>query len=342
MPIGEGLGSRTWLRLESWAREAGLSVGAALAGWVMPSAGPIPPLTGAAARAARRLAEGLAALRELVGRVDLVTLFDQAMEQSGYGRVLEEGTEPERWENVGQLRSQMTRYALLPLDAQLIVFLEEASLVAAVDELPDHLEKVTLITLHAAKGLEFPVIFMIGMEEGLLPHARSQTTQRGLEEERRLAFVGMTRARQRLYLTHAYMRRDYAGQPKMPPRSPFLDAIEPEAELHDLGVRGPRRAPTAPSPARGPAGWSGRPAPGAGPGHSPARQPGSPPTDAEDGGGAEIVVAVRAGDRVRHPVLGVGVVRRVQPMRDDVEVTVEFDEQGTRRLLASYAHLTRC
>jgi DNA helicase-2/ATP-dependent DNA helicase PcrA len=340
MPVGDGLGDKTWLRLESWAREAGLSVAGALAAWLTPGSARVPPLTGRAAQATRALAELLDRLRARHGRVDLVTLYDEALAGSGYGRLLQEGTEPERWENVLQLRAQLARYADLPLDAQLMVFLEEAALVAAVDELDEGREKITLITLHAAKGLEFPVVFIVGAEEGLLPHARALGSQKELEEERRLAFVGITRARQRLYLTHAGVRSTFTG-PQPQARSQFLAPLDALVEP-GASVRRPPRRPVAPparfgttrpAPARpGPA-WGAPPAP--------APRPAATGWPADDGQQAELVAAIRPGDRVRHATFGAGRVLSVKPARGDVEVTVDFAGKGVKKLLASLANLTR-
>jgi DNA helicase-2/ATP-dependent DNA helicase PcrA len=339
MPVGAGLGDKTWLRLESWAREAGLSVAGALAAWLTPGSAHVPPLTGRAAQATRALAELLDRLRARHGQVDLVTLYDEALAGSGYGRLLQEGTEPERWENVLQLRAQLARYADLPLDAQLMVFLEEAALVAAVDELDEGREKITLITLHAAKGLEFPVVFIVGAEEGLLPHARALGSQKELEEERRLAFVGITRARQRLYLTHAGVRSTFTG-PQPQTRSQFLAPLDALVEPGASVRRPPRRpiAPpahfgtTRPAPARpGPA-WGAPPAS--------APRPAATGWPADDGQPAELVATIRPGDRVRHATFGAGRVLSVTPARGDVEVTVDFAGKGVKKLMASLANLT--
>ena len=153
-------------------------------------------------------------LRARVGVLPLPELLDETLEASGYRPMLADGTEEgeERWRNLLELRSVTTRYeGLAPTDG-LDRLLEEAALVADQDELEDDPElargRVTLITLHAAKGLEFRVVFMAGLEEGLLPHARAlEADDEGeLEEERRLTYVGMTRARERLFLTHAMSR----------------------------------------------------------------------------------------------------------------------------------------
>jgi DNA helicase-2/ATP-dependent DNA helicase PcrA len=331
MPIGKGLGAKTWLQLEAWATAAGLSIGAALANLTGAIIEPAPPLTGRSLAAARNLGGLLADLRQHHGRLDLVALFDKALAESGYAAFLREGTEPERLENVATLRSELNRYLNLPIDAQLIVFLEEAALVAAVDELDaDERDKVTLITLHAAKGLEFPVVFVIGMEDGLLPHVRSLTNERELEEERRLAFVGLTRARERLYLTHAAQRTSFQGTNPQT-RSQFLDAIDPPT------VRTRPRTGASAAAGAGRSTWHAMSPTTTqrGPQRPPARLP-------DESVEPEFVVAITAGDRVRHAVFGVGTVRSVTPVRNDVEVMVDFGgERGTKKLMASLANLSR-
>lgn len=332
MPIGRGLGSRTWLRLESWAATVGLSVAGALAAWLEPGAAMAPPLTGAAAAAARNLGELFARLRAGLGALDLTTLFDQAVHDSGYATALQESGEEERWENVQALRARLADYLSLPLDAQLLTFLEEAALVADVDAIDGQRDKLLLITLHAAKGLEFPVVFITGLEEGMLPHARSLDTVTGLEEERRLAYVGITRARERLYLTYARQRTSYSGVPQVSQRSSLLDSIEAAS-----GVVGSRGRLGSGRPTSGPPSRSAPLAPTRG--STPAGRGREAWSDEGAAGQPELVAAVRIGDRVRHQRFGVGVVRAVTPTRGDIEVTVDFEGYGAKRLMASLAHL---
>jgi DNA helicase-2/ATP-dependent DNA helicase PcrA len=174
-------------------------------------------------------AELIARLRTRVGVLALPDLLDAVLEESGYRAMLADGSEEgeERWANLLELRSVTTRYDdLEPVDA-LDRFLEETALVSDQDSLEASADAVTLITLHAAKGLEFPVVFIAGLEEGVFPHSRSLDDEKQLEEERRLAYVGITRAKRRLYLSHA-VRRATWGQGTLSVPSRFLFEIPGE------------------------------------------------------------------------------------------------------------------
>jgi DNA helicase II / ATP-dependent DNA helicase PcrA len=174
-------------------------------------------------------------LRTRIGVLSLPELLDAVLEESGYRAMLADGSEEgeERWANLLELRSVTTRYEDLSPDDALDRFLEEAALVADQDSYEVGADAVTLITLHAAKGLEFPVVFIGGLEEGVFPHSRSLDDQKQLEEERRLAYVGITRAKRRLFLSHAARRATW-GQGGLSVPSRFL--FEIPAEL----MAGPR------------------------------------------------------------------------------------------------------
>ena len=147
-------------------------------------------------------------LRARVGVLDLSALLDVVLEESGYRQMLLDGSQEgeDRWANLLELREVVTRYADLEPEDALDRLLEETALVADQDSYEKDADAVTLITMHAAKGLEFDVVFITGLEEGVFPHSRALEDQRQMEEERRLAYVGLTRARHRLYLTHAATR----------------------------------------------------------------------------------------------------------------------------------------
>jgi DNA helicase-2/ATP-dependent DNA helicase PcrA len=190
-------------------------------------------LIGIAPRTRNSLAEFAALVRRLrarVGTLALPELLDDALEASGYRAMLADGSEDgeERWANLLELRAVTTRYDDLAPDDALDRLLEETALVADQDSYEGDADAVTLITLHAAKGLEFPVVFIAGLEEGLFPHSRALDDEKELEEERRLAYVGITRAKRRLYLSHAWRRATWGmGQASVPSR--FL--LEIPAEL---------------------------------------------------------------------------------------------------------------
>ena len=206
-------------------------------------------------------------------------------------------------------------------------FLEQVSLVADADEIPDSpdgdagpdLGVVTLMTLHTAKGLEFPVVFLTGLEDGTFPHLRSLGDPKELEEERRLAYVGITRARERLYLTRAAVRSAW-GAPQYGPPSRFLDEIP--GDLLDWQRLGPSF-----SGARG----SDRPAVATLAARPGVRSPGN-----------RTIVALKAGDRVTHDAFGLGTVVRVEGEGDKSLAHVDFGgEHGTKRLLLRYAPVTK-
>ena len=194
--------------------------------------------------------------------------------------------------------------------ATLSDFLERVSLVADSDEIPDgqvHGGVVTLMTVHTAKGLEFPVVFVTGMEDSVFPHARALSSARELEEERRLAYVAMTRAMQRLYLTRAAARSTW-GQPNYNPESRFLAEI-PEQYVDRRGEQ------TTPM---GVAVTSG------GPSRPTAR--------------AEVqVMQLSVGDRVLHDKFGMGTVVATQGAGEKAEATIDFKSAGQKRLLLRYA-----
>jgi len=171
----------------------------------------------------------VAKLRRRIGVLPLPELLDDVLEATGYRAMLADGSEEgeDRWANLLELRAVTTRYDDLSPEDALDRLLEETALVADQDSYEGEKDAVTLITLHAAKGLEFPVVFIGGMEEGVFPHNRALDDERELEEERRLAYVGITRAKRRLFLSHAWRRATWGGGGMSIP-SRFLLEIPPE------------------------------------------------------------------------------------------------------------------
>ncbi len=311
-PIGQGIGSKTLSNLETWGAATGQGLQAALDSLGEPDG---PQIAGRGRNLLQSVNEILTDLRAVVPLVTLSELFDRALDETGL-RSLYEGDDPEhveRWENVLQLRAMISQYDSLANEDALSTYLEEVALVSDADTMEDDLEKVTLITLHAVKGLEFPVVFICGVEEGLIPHQRALSDNpENLEEERRLFYVGITRAEQRLYLTHAFHRNRY-GYSEMSLPSSFLQSI-PESVLGNVPLkRAPRRQRIANL-------------------NEPVfevKVP-APPT----------FTRVSAGDRVFHPRFGDGVVDKVIDKDNDQEVTVTFKRHGQKRLMASLANLT--
>jgi DNA helicase II / ATP-dependent DNA helicase PcrA len=253
-------------------------------------------IEGLATRARSSLADFAALIRRLrtrVGVLPIPELLDEVLEASGYRAMLADGSEDgeERWANLLELRAVTTRYDDLSPDDALDRLLEETALVADQDQYEGGADAVTLITLHAAKGLEFPVVFIAGLEEGLFPHSRALDDEKELEEERRLAYVGITRAKRRLYLSHAWRRATWGmGQASVPSRflleipaslmvGPQLDRggeFDADAPLDLDLVFGSRRANRLNTPIRTGGGayrqGSGRPgAPAAGESFRPTR-----------------------------------------------------------------------
>ncbi|MGH7411626.1 MAG: DUF3553 domain-containing protein, partial [Candidatus Methylomirabilis sp.] len=197
-------------------------------------------------------------------------------------------------------------------------FLDSVALISDIDQYAEGRGTVTLMTLHMAKGLEFPTVFMAGMEEGIFPHAFSMTDERELEEERRLCYVGMTRAKRQLYVTSARQRRLYGSKSfNLPSR--FLDEIPPEVlEVRD---RWGSQGDSAWLPEEGAVAF-GR--------GDPAGRPYSDET---------FVDRLHPGARVRHPDWGIGVIRERSGSGDSLKVLVRFNGVGDKKLLAKYAQL---
>jgi DNA helicase-2/ATP-dependent DNA helicase PcrA len=198
-----GIGDKTVEELRAWAAARDGSL------WdAVQAAGENPNLAPRARAALAGFADIARGLMALAATEPPSAVFDASYERSGLQRVIQDGTDEgeERWTNLLELRNHAAEFDEIAAPEGLARFLEEVALVSDQDTLEDRPERVTLITLHAAKGLEFPVVFIVGMEEGLLPHKRALEDERELEEERRLTYVGMTRAKDRLYLVNARHR----------------------------------------------------------------------------------------------------------------------------------------
>jgi DNA helicase-2/ATP-dependent DNA helicase PcrA len=256
-------------------------------------------------------------------------IIEAVLEQSGLLTELEASTDPQdevRVENLKELVSASMEYEERPLEElgedeeiSLSGFLEKVSLVADADEIPDgedHGGVVTLMTLHTAKGLEFPTVFLTGMEDGIFPHARTLDDPKEIEEERRLAYVGLTRAQKRLYISRAEYRLTF-GTPKYNPGSRFLDEIPADliewknetrtsSSSGNSGLR--RRTQTAPPP--------------------------------RATGKTSVAMVLEVGQRVSHDTFGLGTVVSLSGEGDKTEATINFGGFGEKRLLLRYAPVT--
>jgi DNA helicase-2/ATP-dependent DNA helicase PcrA len=248
------------------------------------------------------------------------TILEAVLEQSGMLSELQNSTDPQdesRVENLQELVAVSIEYEEAPIEElpegseiSLAGFLEQVSLVADSDEIPegeDHGGVITLMTLHTAKGLEFPTVFLTGMEDGIFPHSRTLGERDELEEERRLAYVGLTRAQERLYLTRAEYRSAW-GSPNYNPASRFLEEIPDE--LIDWRQRSfatkPKFVSSAPPP----------------------RATGKKTTT---------TISLDVGDRVAHDTFGLGTVVKISGDGDRAEATINFGQLGEKRLLLRYA-----
>ena len=255
----------------------------------------------------------------------LRTILDQTQFQRWIQKQSESDAEAEsRWQNVQELITVTDSYSEIAAGAALDAFLEDVALVADIDDLPEgQPDAVTLITLHQAKGLEFPIVFMVGMEEQLIPHAMSANDPVQLEEERRVCYVGMTRAMRELHLVHAF-RRAYQGRVAANPPSRYVrELIDHEFTLIDHQAA--QRAPV-------------------GPDVRPARNRQVQWSDFDDQVAEPPVLqlsGLNRGDLVSHDVLGIGEVIAIRAEAGDVEVQVRFREHGVKQLLASISNLTR-
>lgn len=312
-----GIGERAEAMVEAFAQRERISFDAALA-----RAAEAPGIATRSLNSIEAFVRLLDDLRTLVeSGSDPATVLQAVLEQSGYVAELQASTDPQdetRLENLAELESVAQEFATAQPEGTLADFLEQVSLVADSDEIPDHDGGVvTLMTLHTAKGLEFPVVFLTGMEDGVFPHVRSLGDARELEEERRLAYVGITRARQRLYLTRAVMRSAW-GAPAFNPPSRFWEEI-PAAVLDWR-----REEPV------GHAATSVRTTSTLGVTSSSLRL-GDRPL------GTAPVLSLEPGERVTHQRFGLGTVVSTSGSGDKAEATIDFGSAGVKRLLLRYA-----
>jgi DNA helicase-2/ATP-dependent DNA helicase PcrA len=281
------------------------------------------------ARAAQAINEFTSMVSALAVLVEAKTkpsvIVEAALEQSGLLEELADSTDPQdevRVENLKELVAVSMEYEERPFDElgedeeiSLAGFLEKVSLVADADEIPegeDHGGVVTMMTLHTAKGLEFPTVFLTGMEDGIFPHSRTLGEKDEIEEERRLAYVGLTRARQRLYISRAEYRSTW-GAPNYNPPSRFLDEIPEDV----IEWRNQGRSSLSPSLV------------------TRSRTATTPPPRAT--GKKSVAMELAVGERVSHDTFGLGTVVAVAGAGDKAEATINFGQYGEKRLLLRYA-----
>ncbi|MGH9183798.1 MAG: UvrD-helicase domain-containing protein [Acidimicrobiales bacterium] len=322
-----GVGDTTVARLDAWAVAHGRPFVEAL------------EQAGAAGVSGRALAgiagflDLLAELRSVVGEGPAAVL-EVALDRSGYR---EELAEAHTLEAEGRLENLAELVGVAAQADSVDAFLEMVSLVADTDELTDDDSSVVLMTLHAAKGLEFPVVFMIGLEEGVFPHARSLDQPDQLEEERRLAYVGITRARERLLVSSAWSRTLF-GVTRYHPPSRFLEEL-PTSLVAERGGPGLRRRRRRSGPGDDTDGrvWGGGGRQRIVESAIRAGRDGAAVPSGSGAGG----LGLRGGDDVRHHTWGEGVVLAVTGAGERAEVVVRFPAVGEKRLLLCWAPLER-
>ncbi|RAY15454.1 DNA helicase PcrA [Actinomadura craniellae] len=292
---------------------------------------------GLATRSLNSIREFVALLDDLRARAETLTpadLVEAVLTRSGYLAELEASKDPQdetRIENLRELEAVAREFELRldgePAEGRLVEFLEQISLVADADSIPgarggpvppgerapeSEQGVVTLMTLHTAKGLEFPVVFLTGMEDGVFPHLRAMSNPKELEEERRLAYVGITRARQRLYVTRAAMRSSW-GAPQVNPQSRFLGEVPDRLVSWERSAASTTAAPALASMASRPG----------------VRSPGNRP-----------VPALAAGDKVTHDSFGLGTVVSVYDAGE--KASIDFGgEYGLKTLVLRYASVEK-
>ncbi|MBI2220438.1 MAG: UvrD-helicase domain-containing protein [Acidobacteria bacterium] len=299
----------------------------------------LPPRAVASLRAFRDLIAGLA---EVARREAVSIAIGKMLDQTGYLRELREEQSEEaegRIENLMELVSAAREYESRDQEASLGGFVDRLSLLSEADEEAGNRDaRVWMMTMHAAKGLEFPVVVLAGLEEGLFPHSRSSDDLEELEEERRLCYVGMTRAQARLVLTGAARRRVFGEYQGTQP-SRFIAEMPPDL----LKVMTPAwAAPTQESFAH--SHYEFRTNPYGRRGRRPDRwheEPAAKGTYVYEDEDQSSLSGVKAGMRVRHPQFGVGTVVSVEAHNDDEKITVRFLTVGQKKLLARYARLER-
>jgi len=312
---GRGIGQRSLSQLSSWAKSLGVSQYEALKliAEQKDNGEPQPPFS---PRLVKALAGFLDLMQEFIARdreLNLVDLFDLIIKRTGYEEYIMSGKDgEERWDNVLELRTVAAEYRHLEPPEGLTAFLEGVTLVSDVDGLDETVDAATLVTLHQAKGLEFPVVFIVGVEDGILPHFKSFADPEQMEEERRLCYVGITRAKQRVYLVYAF-RRSLMGSSMVSRPSPFLEDI-PHHLIASRELWQGEESQVMPSL------------------YSRNKSPASGVASSE----------LKPGDHVHHAHFGDGVVVSRRPVKGDTEVVVAFRSGvGVKKLLLSFANLEK-
>ena len=310
-----GVGAKTLRTLREWAERNGRAPGE-LVRWMAADQSGMEglenPFNTRATGALTELGRMLHRLDELADELAVGSLVNVILQESGYDDVLDGDPDrsEERWENVVELQAAASKYDDLGPRESLMRYLSEAALVADVDNLAVDDDAITLLTAHSAKGLEFDVVCMVGMEEEMFPHVRSYDDPAQMDEERRLAYVALTRAKEQLFVSYTRHRAGWGAPVRFPSR--FLQDIPAELQHY--------RSRIDSGPGRLRIGMSGGDI-----------EPASPQPPSER--------TYQDGQRVRHAVFGEGLIVAGQITKFDEEVTVMFEEVGLKKLAVSFANL---
>ena len=362
-----GIGAKTVQQLNRYAGERGITMLTAMQQVAEARTEQQPCPLGVTARAAKSIADLAVTFQRLTAaarELPVADLLDRVLDMSGLARAVQADEDGDgRWDNLQELRGLAEDYGPSPEADGLGAFLERVSLVSDVDSYEQSDDAVTLITLHQTKGLEFPVAIMTGIEEGLLPHLRSMGSGDEIDEERRLCYVGMTRAKKRLYMSFAYYRRYGTALPSrfvydLPNTVRAGTSLEGGHQSRSQFSRQDTRRPGRNEDAVIGGSWAtsrresrvrrGEAGDGTAGGPTRGRLRGdidekltewvsSRPTQAPQPERIPLTV----GEIVRHSVFGEGVVQDVQGVGDEEQVTVNFSSVGLKRLLVSLARLER-
>lgn len=277
-------------------------------------------------KALRSLAEMFNYFTDIAETLSLEELLDELLKKSGYEKYLkEQGAEGAmRLENINELKSTMINYEENAEDPTLSGFLEEISLYTDIDSFDENSDYVAMMTMHSAKGLEFPCVFVVGMEENIFPSARSMDSDADIEEERRLAYVALTRAKERLYLTHAAERMLY-GRTDHNRISRFVKELPPEnyVKKEEQGLS------SALAQSSG----------GVQPTHSMTLQQQLAYMHADKA--KANTETFEAGDRVSHRIFGEGTVLSAKRMANDTLLEIAFESKGTKKIMANFAKIKK-
>lgn len=295
-----GIGAGTLGKVQNFAEERGLSLYEAAL-----KSEENPALSGTYAKRVLNFTEIIEELKEEQDEIALARLTEKLLDKSGYRHNLEEKKTDKaesRLENIEELFSVINEYMKNSEDNTLAGFLEEVTLMSDIDSMEEEQSALTLMTIHSAKGLEFPAVFLVGMEEGIFPHSNSMFDQQEMEEERRLCYVGMTRAEERLYLSRAQLRLRF-GERTMNPPSQFIEEIPDELLTGNLSA-------------------------------------GSDEQEEELFEESSSASNYSVGQKVVHPRWGIGTILSIKGDKN-IELKITFDGGKTRNLLAEYAPIQK-